>query len=327
MKTIIRPETTSDYCAVAEITARAFSTPGETGNKGRLEMVLVDVLRHGPDFDPELSLVAEVAGAVVGHALFYPYRVWVGGKSLAAVSLHPLTVHPAYQKQGIGGALMAAGHERLKEKGYAFCFLYGHPEYYPRFGYRQSMFGGCTVQVDRANIPPFNDAMTERQIEPDDVAAVAAMWPIWFADTPLAVLPGNAFLDWVSHFDGYNTSVLVQDGVVRGFARYHLTQPEKIRLFLAADQESTGNMLAWLNHKYPASASPTLSLPLHPGNAATQAWLPGPVRADLHVFDAGMLAVLDETNSTIQSYCDTVAAQPEAAGILIYPPYLDGGMP
>src|SRR5512137_2715305 len=113
----LRSENVKDYPAIAEINALAFSASGGTGNIGKTEMVLVDVLRHAPDFNPDWSLVAEVDGRVVGHALFHPYRAFVQGEEIAAVGLHPIAIHPAFQKQGVGSALMLEGHRLLKEKG------------------------------------------------------------------------------------------------------------------------------------------------------------------------------------------------------------------
>jgi putative acetyltransferase len=320
----VRSETVKDYPAIAEINTLAFSKLRGHGNTGKTEMLLVDVLRHAPDFDPDLSLVAEADGRVVGHALFYPYRAFVQGEEVAAAGLHPIATHPAYQKQGIGSALMLEGHRRLKERGIVFSFLYGHPSYYPRFGYQTYMLGMCCVEIERKNIPACTGRIEERQLEPADVEHVAAMWKTWFMDVPLAFFPGSSFLDWVAHFETFETSVVFVEGELRGFLRWRTDDPEKIGAFLAKDKEATAQLLGHLNQKYRQHPAPVLRIPVHPAAAATQAWLPCPYSSLAEPWDAGMIKILDEGNSTIRAYCDSVCAGEQTVGIVTYPPYLDG---
>jgi predicted N-acetyltransferase YhbS len=42
------------------------------------------------------------------------------------------------QNQGIGGELIRAGLKRAKELGFKSVIVLGHPEYYPRFGFRKA---------------------------------------------------------------------------------------------------------------------------------------------------------------------------------------------
>src|SRR6185436_7890925 len=109
----IRSETPADYPAIAAVNVRAFSE--QTG-----EAVLVALLRQRPAFDPELSLVAEQDGRVVGHVLFSPHTVRLLGESVSAVNLAPIAVDPAHQRQGIGQQLIEAGHSVARAKDYAF---------------------------------------------------------------------------------------------------------------------------------------------------------------------------------------------------------------
>ncbi len=51
------------------------------------------------------------------------------------VCVGPVSVLPERQKEGIGCKLLYHLLERAGELGYDAAFLYGHPEYYPRFGF------------------------------------------------------------------------------------------------------------------------------------------------------------------------------------------------
>ncbi len=322
MSLTIRSEQVKDYPSIAEINMLAFSQPGQTGNLGSAEMALVDMLRHGPDFDPDLSLVAEMNGRVVGHALFYPYKVLLSGQEMPAASLHPLAVHPDCQKQGIGSRLMAEAHRRLAEKGVAFCFLYGEEAYYPRFGYRPNVFGTCHINIRREDIGPVTAVVEERQIEPADVAPVIAMWHTWFDGIPLAIFPGTTYLDWVSHIAPIQTSVMLIDGELRGFLRYHPQKPEAIRYFLAKDQHAAAQLLSYLNQKFAGQDIDSVSLPVHPESAAAP-WLPCSATSTVKKLKAGMIKIFDEDNQTIRAYCENVTTGQQTAGLIVYPPYLD----
>ncbi|WP_328276957.1 N-acetyltransferase [Paenibacillus chibensis] len=52
------------------------------------------------------------------------------------IALAPLAVSPEHQKQGIGKRLMQEGLKRCQNLGYSLVLLIGHPEYYPKFGFK-----------------------------------------------------------------------------------------------------------------------------------------------------------------------------------------------
>lgn len=88
------------------------------------------------DGDALVSLVAGIEGARVGHALFSRMAVTADGEPVAAAGLAPVGVLPAYQGLGIGSALIREGLAQLPALGIRLCFVLGHPDYYPRFGFR-----------------------------------------------------------------------------------------------------------------------------------------------------------------------------------------------
>lgn len=129
----IRCENVSDYQAIAEVNAQAF----EQENEARL----VKQIRHSDRYIPELSLVAELDGAVVGHILF-SYIDLVGEETLQVLSLAPLAVRPQLQRQGIGSALVRAGLAMADGMGEALVIVLGHPQFYCRFGFQPSVCYG-----------------------------------------------------------------------------------------------------------------------------------------------------------------------------------------
>ncbi len=128
----IREERAEDIPAVRTINERAFGQPQEAD--------LVDILRKVcTDF---ISLVASVDGHPVGHVLFTPAIVECGGAVVRGMGLAPVAVLPEHQRRGIGIRLIEEGLGMLRTRNCPFVIVLGHPEYYPRFGFkRASRFG------------------------------------------------------------------------------------------------------------------------------------------------------------------------------------------
>ncbi len=124
---MIRQETISDRDAVHEVNRLAFGRDDEAS--------LVEALRRSDAFIPELSLVAEKEGRVVGHILFSRITVEAPTRVVTALSLAPMAVLPEFQRQGIGSDLVRDGLERSKAAGHEIVIVLGHPDYYPRFGF------------------------------------------------------------------------------------------------------------------------------------------------------------------------------------------------
>lgn len=138
---IIRDETGQDADAITDLTEKAFATLEVSDHT---EQFVVTALRKAGAL--AISLVAELGGQVVGHIAFSP--VVMSDGTPGWYGLGPVSVLPKYQKQGIGKALIHEGLERLKTLGARGCCLVGHPEYYPRFGF------GNTVGLSLEGVPP-----------------------------------------------------------------------------------------------------------------------------------------------------------------------------
>ncbi len=102
--------------------------PFSDGDEARV----IDALRAAGALT--ISLVAITAeDEVVGHIAFSPVRI--DGQPGDWYGLGPVSVAPAMQGQGVGGALINNGLERMRALGAAGCVLLGNPDYYRRFGF------------------------------------------------------------------------------------------------------------------------------------------------------------------------------------------------
>ncbi|MDH5468300.1 MAG: N-acetyltransferase [Candidatus Aminicenantes bacterium] len=124
----IRPETEEDFTKITEVNDLAF------GQKN--EGILVERLRETERFVSELSLVAELEGKIVGYILFYPVTILSADSEFLSLSLGPMAVIPELQRLGIGSQLVSEGLHAVKRLGHRSVIVLGHPEYYPRFGFK-----------------------------------------------------------------------------------------------------------------------------------------------------------------------------------------------
>ena len=160
----IRPEIAADIAAIANLTRRAFDkTNGE-------EVQMVADFRARADFIPEFSLVAELGGMVVGHVITVPsiLRGDEGNteRPRRVLLLGPLSVLPEFQRRGMGGQLLRRTLEvvacRPDLSGSApMIVLWGHSDYYPRFGFRPARELGLRPDDDAAMVYPLREDLSE----------------------------------------------------------------------------------------------------------------------------------------------------------------------
>ena len=135
----IRAETRDDWEAIAAVTEAAFGKPREAR--------MVDAIRASDAFAPELSLVAEEDGDIVGHVLLSYVELEDSERRL--LELGPMSVAPDRQRSGIGTALVREALRRADARGEPLVLVLGHPEYYPRFGFRRASELGITPPAHR----------------------------------------------------------------------------------------------------------------------------------------------------------------------------------
>lgn len=145
MEITIRQETGKDYKAVFDLTVKAFE---KLEVSDHTEQFLVEHLRLSKNFIPELSLVAELNGIVVGHIMLTKIYIHNKDKQTETLILAPVSILPEYQSQGIGSKLIMHAHSKAKELGFTSVILVGHPNYYPRFGYKKLSGYGIKVPFD-----------------------------------------------------------------------------------------------------------------------------------------------------------------------------------
>lgn len=142
LKVHIRQTGKEDLDAILAVQEKAFGQEEEA-------RLTADLLAD-PTAEPLLSLLALDEGEPVGHVLFTRVRI-SDNDGISASILAPLAIVPEAQGQGIGGALIRDGLEKLRNAGTGLVFVLGHPGYYPRFGFRPAGVQGLQAPYP---IPP-----------------------------------------------------------------------------------------------------------------------------------------------------------------------------
>jgi predicted N-acetyltransferase YhbS len=119
----IRPEAPGDADAIERLHERAFG-PGRFARTAYR-------LREGAPHDPALSFAAHVGTLLVGSVRLSP--IWAGREP--ALVLGPLTVEPAFERRGIGAALVGRALAAARANAHALVLLVGDEPYYRRFGF------------------------------------------------------------------------------------------------------------------------------------------------------------------------------------------------
>lgn len=144
----IRSEKPEDFAAIYDLVKVAFQTAKVSNGR---EQDFVNELRAGGNYIPELALVAEEDGKLIGHIMLTRTEIATDGGKVGALYVAPLSVVLARRGAGIGAALIEKGFEIGRRLGFRSVVLVGDPAYYHRFGFRSAIEFGIKHQHEIPN--------------------------------------------------------------------------------------------------------------------------------------------------------------------------------
>ncbi|MDO5449726.1 MAG: N-acetyltransferase [Akkermansia sp.] len=137
---VIRTERDDEYRQVEELVRESF---WDVYRPGAWEHYVLHVLRSHPDYVPELALVAEEDGALIGQVAFMRTTLAADdGRRIPIMTMGPLCIAPAYKRRGYGQRLLEEAMRRAATIGCgALCFE-GNIDFYGKSGFSfASTFG------------------------------------------------------------------------------------------------------------------------------------------------------------------------------------------
>ncbi len=144
----IRPENTGDFDEIYNLVKVAFQTAKVSDGD---EQDYVIKLRNSGNYIPELALVAEINGKLIGHIMLTKLYIENLERKYDTLLVAPLSVVLEYRNMKIGSLLMEKALEAARNMGYQSAFLLGDPGYYSRFGFKQALDFGIQ---NKNNFPP-----------------------------------------------------------------------------------------------------------------------------------------------------------------------------
>ncbi len=101
-------------------------------------------LREGVAHLKSLAFVVrDGEGVLLGSIRYWP--VAIGEDAVPAIMLGPVAVHPDYQGQGIGRALIRHSLYAATRQGHRLCILVGDKPYYEPFGFSSAADHGLEM--------------------------------------------------------------------------------------------------------------------------------------------------------------------------------------
>lgn len=170
---IIRRETKQDYRAVENLVRESF---WNVYRPGCTEHYVLHCLRDDPAFVPELDLVMELDGELIGQIVYVRSHILCSdGKELPILTFGPISIAPKFKRQGYGKQLLDASLAMAQKLGAGAIAITGNIDFYGKSGFLPAKGKGiCYADDPEADyflikelIPGFLDDVTGTYTDPD----------------------------------------------------------------------------------------------------------------------------------------------------------------
>jgi predicted N-acetyltransferase YhbS len=152
MEILIRRTKPEDFLTTENITREAFWNLFIPGCD---EHLVLHNLRKSNCYISDLDMVAISKNRIIGHIIITKANVVnTKNKEHQVLCVGPVSVLPKFQMKCIGTKLLHESIAIAKESGYPGMILFGHPDYYHRFGFVNAQNYVITTK-DGINFEPF----------------------------------------------------------------------------------------------------------------------------------------------------------------------------
>ena len=130
---IIRLEKPEDYRAVENLVREAF---WNVYRPGCAEHYVLHKLRDDAAFIKELDFVMEKDGELIGQNVFVRAAIKTdAGEILPVLTMGPISIAPAYKRQGYGKILLDYCLDQATELGFGAVLIEGNVDFYGKSGF------------------------------------------------------------------------------------------------------------------------------------------------------------------------------------------------
>lgn len=130
---IIRREWEEDYRETENLVRESF---WNVYRPGCSEHYVIHVLRDDPAFIPELDLVMEQSGRLIGQNMFMKTVINADdGRDIQVLTMGPIGILPEKKRQGYGKKLLDYSLEKAKAMGFGAVLFEGNIAFYGKCGF------------------------------------------------------------------------------------------------------------------------------------------------------------------------------------------------
>ncbi len=164
-KITFRNETPADYRTVENLTREAFWNVYKPGCD---EHFVLHNFRTRSDFVPELDIIMEENGVLIGHVMFARAEIKLNnGKTLPIMTFGPISIALDFKRKGYGTMLLRHAMQKAKEMGCGALAITGNIDFYGKSGFVVAKTKGVRYHADpdadyfliKELIPGFLDKM------------------------------------------------------------------------------------------------------------------------------------------------------------------------
>jgi len=148
----VRKTDKSEFCQTEHLTREAFWNMYEPGCS---EHLVLHQLRKSNSYISTLDLVAVYKKQIIGHIISTKAHVTDAHNSTHEVlCVGPVSVLPSWQGNGVGSKLLKNTITKAKDLGFNGLILFGNPDYYHRFGFKNAKEYEISTKTNQ-NFDPF----------------------------------------------------------------------------------------------------------------------------------------------------------------------------
>ncbi len=166
---IIRFETKEDYREVENLTREAF---WNVYRPGCMEHYVLQCYRDDAAFVPELDLVMEVDGKIIGHVMYVRSEIKAeDGRRIPIMTFGPISIAPEYKRQGYGKILLDYSMEQAEKMGAGALAITGNIDFYGKSGFVPAKTRGIRYEDD-----PNADYFLIKELKPGFLGEISGLY-------------------------------------------------------------------------------------------------------------------------------------------------------
>jgi putative acetyltransferase len=142
---IIRKESEEEFNQIYDLVKIAFQTAKVSSGD---EQNFVNKLRASGNYIPELALVVEENGKLIGHMMLTRAYIINDDRRHEVLYLAPISVALEHRSKGIGSELIKESFRLARNMGHTAVVLVGDPAYYHRFGFKSAITFGIKPKME-----------------------------------------------------------------------------------------------------------------------------------------------------------------------------------